>query len=105
MSDANDHPRQPRCERLASGQPVVDPTLVAALYAKHGSELRRFILGVVRDPEPSRIFKVRTVGLRRAIERALANEDRNAAETRWSDARSYEVRAAAFGPGADTLSG
>jgi RNA polymerase sigma-70 factor (ECF subfamily) len=34
-----------------NGQATIDPSLVAALYAEHGAELRRFVLGVVRDPE------------------------------------------------------
>jgi RNA polymerase sigma factor (sigma-70 family) len=51
MSEANDHPQVPRCEGMPTGQATIDPTLVAALYAEHGAELRRFVLGVVRDQE------------------------------------------------------
>jgi RNA polymerase sigma-70 factor (ECF subfamily) len=29
----------------------LDATIVTALYAEHGEELRRFLLGVLRDPE------------------------------------------------------
>jgi RNA polymerase sigma-70 factor (ECF subfamily) len=29
----------------------LDPTLVAALYVDHGEELRRFLLGLLRDPQ------------------------------------------------------
>jgi RNA polymerase sigma factor (sigma-70 family) len=46
MSDANDHPPQP-----PSGPVGFDRALVAELYEKYGNELRRFVLGVVRDPE------------------------------------------------------
>lgn len=31
-------------------QPL-DPTIVAALYVEHGEELRRFLLGLLRDPQ------------------------------------------------------
>jgi RNA polymerase sigma-70 factor (ECF subfamily) len=48
MSDANDHPGVPHCELLPSGPA---PKLAADLYTQYGNELRRFILGVVRDPE------------------------------------------------------
>jgi len=48
MSDANDHPGRPHCEPLPR-----DPgsALAADLYTQYGSQLRRFVLGVVRDPE------------------------------------------------------
>jgi RNA polymerase sigma-70 factor (ECF subfamily) len=36
---------------MSNGQATIDRSLVAALYAEHGAELRRFVLGVVRDPE------------------------------------------------------
>jgi RNA polymerase sigma-70 factor (ECF subfamily) len=48
MSDASDHPGLPPCELLPSGPA---PTLAAELYTQYGNELRRFVLGVVRDPE------------------------------------------------------
>jgi RNA polymerase sigma-70 factor (ECF subfamily) len=51
MSDANDHPGRPACELPPSGSAAAAPSFVADLYARYGSELRRFILGVVRDPE------------------------------------------------------
>jgi len=46
MSDANDHPPQP-----PGGPAGLDRALVAELYTQYGNELRRFVLGVVRDPE------------------------------------------------------
>ena len=51
MSEANDHPQPPRCEGALIGQATIDPAHVAVLYAQYGAELRRFVLGVVRDPE------------------------------------------------------
>jgi RNA polymerase sigma-70 factor (ECF subfamily) len=49
--EANDHAQPSRCPEAPHGQATMDPAEVAALYAKYGAELRRFVLGVVRDPE------------------------------------------------------
>jgi len=36
----------------ASAEEVrIDPAIVAALYVEHGEELRRFLVGVLRDPQ------------------------------------------------------
>src|SRR6187200_426834 len=47
--------RERRERALEPAEPVntekIDPALVASLYVKHADELRRFVLGVVRDPE------------------------------------------------------
>ena len=43
---------------------------------------------LVRDGSAREVFPIRPRGFRQAIERALANEDREFAETRWSDALS-----------------
>jgi RNA polymerase sigma-70 factor (ECF subfamily) len=51
MSEANGLPRSPRCDGLPTGPAAIEPAQVAALYAEYGVELRRFVLGVVRDPE------------------------------------------------------
>jgi RNA polymerase sigma-70 factor (ECF subfamily) len=51
MSEANGPAQHPCCEGLRNGQATFDRALLAALYAEHGAELRRFVLGVVRDPE------------------------------------------------------
>lgn len=48
MSGTNDHPRR---EGTPDGPATLDPNRVAALYAEHGEELRRFVLGVLRDPD------------------------------------------------------
>jgi RNA polymerase sigma factor (sigma-70 family) len=49
MSGTNDQPRPGRCGPLPNGQATVDTSRVAALYSEYGTELRRFVLGVVRD--------------------------------------------------------
>jgi RNA polymerase sigma factor (sigma-70 family) len=35
----------------AADQGQLDPSIVAALYVEHGEELRRFLLGILRDPQ------------------------------------------------------
>ncbi len=52
MAEANAYPDQPR----RTGSPdqssgTIDRSRVASLYAEHGNELRRFVLGVVRDAD------------------------------------------------------
>jgi hypothetical protein len=43
---------------------------------------------VVRDRSAADLFSIRPLGFREALARALTNEDREFAETRWSDAFS-----------------
>jgi uncharacterized protein YbjT (DUF2867 family) len=62
--------------------------LVTPLYAQIG---RRLLEGVrnettVKDRRAAKVFKIKPMGIRETIERALANKDREFAETRWSDA-------------------
>jgi hypothetical protein len=53
---------------------------------------------IVRDDAARRLFPaIAPMGLRRAIERALANEDEEFAVTRWSDALSSSGRPASYG--------
>jgi hypothetical protein len=64
--------------------------LVTPVYARVG---RKLIEGVrnptlVRDSSALDAFSIRPRCLREAIQRALVNEDREIAETRWSDAFS-----------------
>jgi uncharacterized protein YbjT (DUF2867 family) len=105
--------RQRNLRRWFFAVPFLSPTLssrwltlVTPIYASIGRCLIESVRNesVVRDPAASRIFKVQPVGLRSAIERALANEDRILAETRWSDAGYHAVRVAASEPGTGTLS-
>src|SRR5512133_2662745 len=64
-------------------------TLITPVYASIGKSL----IGSVRNPSVVRsstaqdLFSIRPMGITRAIERALANEDSPAAESRWCDAR------------------
>jgi uncharacterized protein YbjT (DUF2867 family) len=62
-------------------------TLVTPVYATIGRRLIESVRNpsVVRDGSALRGFTIRPVGIARAIERALSNENREAAETRWSD--------------------
>lgn len=47
MDDANDH----EAPTQSPGPETIDPARVAALYVEHGQELRRFVMGLVRDLE------------------------------------------------------
>ena len=51
MGDANDHPPAPHAENRSVKGGMIDSAQFVALYESHGAELRRFILGVTRDPE------------------------------------------------------
>jgi uncharacterized protein YbjT (DUF2867 family) len=64
--------------------------LVTPLYARVGRALIESICHetLVRDDRARRDFEVEPIGVQEAITRALANEDREFAETRWSDAIS-----------------
>jgi uncharacterized protein YbjT (DUF2867 family) len=65
-------------------------TLITPVYASIGRSLIESVRNpsVVRNPSAKDLFSIQPMGIARAIERALANEDRPAAETRWSDARA-----------------
>lgn len=64
--------------------------LVTPLYARVGRELIQSIIHttVVQDASAQGAFAVRPMGIEEAIRRAIASEDREFAETRWSDALS-----------------
>jgi hypothetical protein len=64
--------------------------LTTPVYARVGRKLVESLRNptVVRDPGALEAFPIRPMGLRHAIERALSNEDRAFAATRWSDATS-----------------
>lgn len=83
--------------RLLIPVPVLTPRLsslwlglVTPLYARVGRVLIESICHetVVRDDRALRDFAVEPMGVREALASALANEDREFAETRWSDAIS-----------------
>ena len=65
--------------------------LTTPVYARVGRKLIEGVRNptVVRDDSARRLFpSIAPMGLKRAIERALANEDEEFAATRWSDALS-----------------
>ncbi|MDQ6891846.1 MAG: SDR family oxidoreductase [Acidobacteriota bacterium] len=64
--------------------------LVTPLYARIGRKLIDSLPNrtVVENPAAARAFSIRPRGIREAISRAIIREDREVAETRWSDAFS-----------------
>lgn len=64
--------------------------LVTPLYARIGRKLIQSIVHstVVQDQSALAAFDIQPMGIEAAIRRALVNEDREFAETRWSDALS-----------------
>jgi uncharacterized protein YbjT (DUF2867 family) len=64
--------------------------LVTPLYARIGRKLIESIVHptIVRDDGARTKFSVRPMGIEEALRHALANEDRQFASTRWSDALS-----------------
>jgi len=86
--------------------PVLSPRLsslwlglVTPVYAPVGRALLESLPHetVVRDVRALERFPIRPRGYREAISRAMLNEDREVAETRWSDALSSGARATAPG--------
>jgi len=92
-----EYARQRGLKRLMIPVPVLSPRLsslwlglVTPVFARIGRELVDGLRNetIVQDTSAQRIFSIRPRGFRESIERALANEDREFAETRWSDAFS-----------------
>ncbi len=92
-----EYARQRGLNRLMIPVPVLTPRLsslwlglVTPVYAGIGRTLVDSISNetLVTDDLAMRVFDVRPRGIEAAIERALRNEDREFAETRWSDALS-----------------
>lgn len=92
-----EYERQVGLNRLIIPVPVLSPglsslwlELVTPLYARVGRKLIESVKydTVVKDDRALRDFDIRPRGLREAIARALANEDQEFAQTRWSDALS-----------------
>lgn len=90
-----EYARQRGLRRWFVAVPLLSPalssrwlTLITPIYASIGRSLIESVRApsVVRHPQASRMFRVRPAGLRCAMERAVANEERGPAETRWSDA-------------------
>jgi uncharacterized protein YbjT (DUF2867 family) len=90
-----EYARQRGLRRLMIPVPVLTPALssvwlglVTPLYARVG---RKLIAGVrnptvVKDQSAAETFDIQPRGLSESIRRALANEEREFASTRWSDA-------------------
>jgi uncharacterized protein YbjT (DUF2867 family) len=92
-----EYARQRGLRRLLIRVPVLTPRLsslwlglVTPVYARVGRKLIESLPHetVVRNPSALERFPIRPRGYREAIARALLNEDREIAETRWSDALS-----------------
>lgn len=92
-----EYARQRGLRRFMLPVPVLSPRLssywlglVTPLYARIGRKLIDSIRhsSVVRDDSARKAFRIDPVDIRTAIARALENEEREFAETRWSDARS-----------------
>jgi uncharacterized protein YbjT (DUF2867 family) len=92
-----EYARQRQLRRVMIPVPVLTPRLsslwlglVTPLYARVGRVLIESICHetVVRDDRARRDFAVEPIGVQEALANALANEDREFAETRWSDAIS-----------------
>ena len=96
-----EYARQRGLRRLLIPVPFLTPRLsslwlglVTPVYARVGRKLIESLPNetVVRDPSALERFRIRPRGYREAIARALVNEDREFAETRWSDALSAGQR-------------
>lgn len=92
-----EYARQRGLRRLMISVPLLTPYLsslwlglVTPVYARVGRKLVESLRNatVVCDPSAREAFPVRPRPLREAIRRAVANEDREMAATRWSDALS-----------------
>jgi uncharacterized protein YbjT (DUF2867 family) len=92
-----EYARQRGLRRLVIPVPVLTPRLsslwlglVTPVYARVGRKLIDSLRNetLVTDDSARGAFRVRPRGIREAIERALVNEEKSFAETRWSDASS-----------------
>lgn len=92
-----EYARQRGLRRIMIPVPVLTPRLsslwlglVTPLYARVGRKLIQSIKypTVVRDPSARRLFAIEPISVREAIAHALRNEERELAESRWSDALS-----------------
>ncbi|MBK9708816.1 MAG: SDR family oxidoreductase [Acidobacteria bacterium] len=92
-----EYARQRGLRRFIIPVPVLTPRLsslwlglVTPLYARIGRKLVESLRHptLVENRSALQVFKVRPRGLVEAIARAIGNEDRELAETRWSDALS-----------------
>lgn len=101
-----EYARQCGLRRWMIPVPVLTPRLsslwlglVTPIYARIGRKLVDSMRNptLVRNPSALKVFEIRPKGLKDAIERALHNEDREFAETSWSDALSSAGKARSWG--------
>jgi uncharacterized protein YbjT (DUF2867 family) len=101
-----EYARQCGLRRWTISVPVLTPRLsslwlglVTPIYARIGRKLIDSLRNptLVRNPSALRVFDVKPKGLKEAISRALHNEDREFAETRWSDALSSGGKTPSWG--------
>lgn len=101
-----EYARQRNLRRYMISVPVLTPRLsslwlglVTPVYARIGRKLVDSIRNptVVRDPIALTLFSVRPQGIREIIARAIANEDREFAATKWSDALSSRGEESSWG--------
>ena len=92
-----EYARQRGLKRVMISVPVLSPRLsslwlglVTPVFARIGRELVEGMRNetVVQDESALQAFPIRPRGVRESLQRALVNEDRDFAETRWSDAFS-----------------
>jgi uncharacterized protein YbjT (DUF2867 family) len=97
-----EYARQRGLKRLIIPVPWLNPwlsgfwlALVTPLYYKVGRWLIEGVKNetIVHDTRALDIFNVRPRSLREAVQRALANEDREYAETRWADTSPEYLKA------------
>jgi uncharacterized protein YbjT (DUF2867 family) len=101
-----EYARQRGLRRWMIPVPVLSPRLsslwlglVTPVYARIGRELVDSLRNetIVTDRSADAQFSIRPLGFREALKRAFANEDRQFAETRWSDAFSSVSAPAPWG--------
>ncbi|MGE5219874.1 MAG: SDR family oxidoreductase [Chloroflexota bacterium] len=101
-----EYARQRHLRRLLISVPVLTPRLsslwlglVTPVYARVGRNLIDSIRNptVVRDPIALELFSFRPKGIGEMIARAIVNEDREFAATRWSDALSSRGESSGWG--------
>ena len=102
----SEYARQRDLRRFMFSIPVLTPRLsslwlglVTPVYARVGRKLIDSIRNptVVRDPIALKLFSIRPRGIREIIGRAIVNEDRELAATRWSDALSSRGETSGWG--------
>lgn len=101
-----EYARQRNLRRYMISVPVLTPRLsslwlglVTPVYARIGRKLIDSIRNptVVRDPAARKLFSIRPKGISAMIVRAIVNEDREFASTKWSDALSSRGEAPSWG--------